>query len=131
MTREDLIRKVVVNIKCLNGKKKTSYFQFSKIGLIQGPKNSGDPVAVLENIVDAKDDTEENTDIEGQIVCKDIQPKLKLSKLKYSTSQQADTTIIKNKNINLKQPSNSVNAKYSSSNFLNDLNQIIIFHDQD
>ena len=65
--------------------------------------------------MDAKEDIEENIDIEGQIVCKEMQPKLKLSKLISSTSQHADTTIMEEGNITLKKPSNSGNEQYSSS----------------
>jgi hypothetical protein len=85
--------------------------------------------------VDAKEDIEENIDIEGQIVCKEMQPKVKLSKLKSSTCHSerdtTTTTTIADENITCKKPSYSVNEEYSSSNFLNNLNQIIIFHDQD
>ena len=117
--------------------KQKSYFQFAKIGLIKGSEHSVAPLAVLENIVDAKEDIEENIDIEGQIVCKEMQPKVKLSKLKSSTchtEKETPTTIIEDeKNITCKKPSYSVNEQYyySSYNFLNNLNQIIIFHDQD
>ena len=57
----------MVNINCFNamkGKHTKTYFQFAKIGLIKVSQHSGDPLSVLENIVDAKDDTEANIDIE-------------------------------------------------------------------
>ena len=88
----------------------------------------------MENIVDAQDDTEENIDIEGQIVYKEMQPKVKLSKLKSSTchsEKETPTTIIEDENITCKKPNHSVNEEYSSSNILNNWNRIIIFHDQD
>ena len=82
--------------------KQKSYFQFAKIGLIKGSEHSVAPLAVFENIVDAKEDIEENIDIEGQIVCKEIQPKMELSKSISSTSQQADTTIMEEGNTTLR-----------------------------
>ena len=116
--------------------KQKSYFQFVKIGLIKGSEHSVAPLAVLENIVDAKEDIEENIDIERQIVCKEIQPKVKLSQLKsstcYSEKETPTTTINEHENITFKKPSHSVNEVYSnSSNILNNWNKIIIFHDQD
>ena len=69
--------------------------------------------------MDAKEDIEENIDIEGQIECKEMLPKVKSSKSKSSTCHsEGDTTY-------------SVNEEYSRSNFLTNLNQSIIFHDQD
>ena len=87
-----------------------------------------------ENIVDAQGDTEENINIEGQIVCKEMQPKVKLSNLKSSrchSETETPTIIIEDENITCKKPINSVNEEYSSSNILNNWNKIILFHDQD
>ena len=70
--------------------------------------------------MDAKDDIDENIDIGGQIMCKEIQPNMKRSKFISSTYPCKQ-----------EEPSNSRIKQYSSSNLPNNLNKIIVFHDQD